>query len=78
MLFVLCPVCFLYWIRAHLHFDGGESFDWNPEHNEIIFEEVRISRVLVNLTVFQCSLVCFLFVFISGLLNDLILKLVTV
>ena len=27
LLFVLCPVSFLNWIRAHLHFDGGESFD---------------------------------------------------
>ena len=65
-----------------LHFDGGESFDKNPEHNEIIFEEARISRVAEARFLLKfprqlngcCWLICFFFVLISGLLNDSILN----
>ena len=62
-----------------LYFDSGESFDKNPEHNEIIFEEARISRVAEARFLLKfprqlngcCWLTCFFFVLI---LNDSILN----
>ena len=79
LLFVLCHISFLNWIHVQLYFDSGESFDKNPEHNEIIFEEARISRVAEARFLLKfprqlngcCWLTCFFFVLI---LNDSILN----